>query len=86
VPGWLAGWLAACLPGCGASLAPAVEMAEPTERADDRAQVRWWGFALQDLEFTRVSYQDLSFTMASILFVPPPDGLYDGMGSRPPDD
>jgi len=32
-------------------------------------QVRWWGFAMQDLEFTRVSYQDLSFTMASILFV-----------------
>lgn len=32
-------------------------------------EVMWWGFALQDLEFTRISYQDLSFTMASILFV-----------------
>jgi hypothetical protein len=31
------------------------------------AQVRWWGFALQDIEFTRTSYQDLLFTMASIL-------------------
>ena len=29
----------------------------------------WWGFALQDIEFNRVSLQDLSFTMASICFV-----------------
>ena len=29
----------------------------------------WWGFALQDIEFTRVSYQDLLFTFASIIFV-----------------
>ena len=41
-------------------------------RADakmDAVEVMWWGFAMQDLEFTRISYQDLSFTMASILFV-----------------
>ena len=39
------------------------------EAHEEETKVMWWGFALQDLEFQRISYQDLMFTMASIMFV-----------------
>eukprot|EP01043_Picozoa_sp_COSAG02_P073225 COSAG02_NODE_14144_length_1305_cov_1.417081_2_plen_82_part_01 len=38
----------------------AMTSAMRAEAKMDGVEVMWWGFALQDPEFTRISYQDLS--------------------------
>eukprot|EP01051_Picozoa_sp_SAG22_P015767 SAG22_NODE_2113_length_2993_cov_25.505874_3_plen_169_part_00 len=50
-------------------LAPRTSSAGRNEARYGNVQVWYWGFAILQIEFQRVSYDDLTYTTASILFV-----------------